>query len=140
VFVGDGPLRKKVQNMIVSKGLADRVFLLGFQPDIEQILPALDVFLLTSRYEGLPRAVLQSLACRVAVVSTSVDGISEVVSPGKNGYLSARHDVDSLSKHILTLLDKPIRVKTDLTEFSLKKMLTDLDVLYTELLEKKKNF
>jgi len=145
VFVGDGPKHKKIETLIRKKGLQDSITLLGFRNDIDRILSTFSVFLLTSRYEGLPRVVLLARATRVPVVSTDVNGVSEAIIEGVHGYLAPVHDVETLARQVLFLLDNPKKANQigkngprGLKEFSLKKMLADLEALYEELIKKKK--
>jgi len=86
-IAGDGPERKAVEARIAAAGLAEHVKLLGWRRDATDLLHAMDLFLLTSRFEGLPRAVLQAMAAGVAVVATEVDGTPEVVREGETGVL-----------------------------------------------------
>ncbi len=141
VLVGDGPLMKQTEEMILSMGLQQNVLLLGSRKDVVEILPAFDAFLITSRTEGLPRALLESLAVGVPVVSTDVGGIHELIGNGRNGYLSEEGDIDSLVADLRLILDDPgntaemmSHVDEDLEPFSAKKMIDDLYYLYTKLM------
>ncbi len=139
VLVGDGPLRKQTENLISSMKLRDNFLLLGSRNDVVDILPAFDAFLITSRTEGLPRALLESLASGVPVVSTNVGGVHELVGDGRNGFLSDEGDIDSLVSNVNRILDFPEKtmmmshVDIDLEPFSAKKMVDDLYSLYTKL-------
>ncbi|MCK4806200.1 MAG: glycosyltransferase, partial [Candidatus Aegiribacteria sp.] len=140
VLVGDGPLRKQTEDLIASMRLGDNIVLLGSRKDVVNILPAFDAFLITSRTEGLPRALLESLAAGVPVVSTNVGGIHELIREGRNGFLSDEGDIDSLVSNVNRILDFPDRTKEmmnqvdrDIEPFSAKKMVYDLYSLYTKL-------
>ncbi len=146
ILVGDGPLREQTENLIDSMGLNDNIILLGSRKDVASILPAFDVFLITSRTEGLPRALLESLAAGIPVVSTDVGGIHELIGDGRNGFLSDEGDIDSLAADINRILDNPDSTKKmlahadeDLEPFSAKKMVNDLYSLYTQLLSPSMN-
>ena len=73
--------------VIAELGLEEVVHLLGWRRDVVELLHAMDVFLLTSLFEGLPRAVLQAMAAGTAVVATAVDGTPEVVRDRETGLL-----------------------------------------------------
>jgi glycosyltransferase involved in cell wall biosynthesis len=107
VIVGDGPLRGEVERAIVDRGLAGRIVLTGIRGDIDKLLPLFDVFLATSRWDGLPRTILQAMAARVPVVSTHVEGVGEVITDGTSGMLCDVGDADALSRGVLDLLDDP---------------------------------
>ena len=82
VWVGDGPLRATVERDIRDRGLGERIVLLGHRRDVPELLPAFDVFALSSLYEGVPCAVVEAMRCGVPVVATAVNGVHEVVVPG----------------------------------------------------------
>jgi glycosyltransferase involved in cell wall biosynthesis len=74
-------------------------------------MKCLDVFLLTSGWEGLPRVYLEALSCGVPVVGTRVDGAAEVVIDGVNGFLKEPGDVEGLADRVLWLLNHPEEAK-----------------------------
>jgi len=107
VLVGDGILRGEVVSSISKLGLKGRVILTGWRQDIPAILSCLDVFVLTSLWEGLPIVVLEALAAGVPVLATDTGGIREIVSEGVNGYLVKPHDIDGMQKRLRELLSRP---------------------------------
>ncbi len=146
ILVGDGPLRKQTEYLIDSMGLRDNIILLGSRNDVADILPAFDVFLITSRTEGLPRALLESLAAGVPVVSTNVGGIHELIDNGRNGFLSDEGDIDSLAADVNRILDFPGWTKEimasadeDIEPFSARVMVSDLYSLYSRLVSPSMN-
>ena len=105
VIAGDGPLRKQVEDLADELGIADRFHLPGWWRDVPALLAATDVAVLTSRHEGLPRAVVEALAAGVPVVATAVDGTPEVVHDGVNGMLAPAGDIERLAAGVCTLLE-----------------------------------
>jgi glycosyltransferase involved in cell wall biosynthesis len=105
VLVGDGELRQAIEHEIRRLGLTRSVTLTGWRRDVPEIMKCLDLFLLTSRWEGLPRVYLEALSCGVPVVGTCVDGAEEVVKEGVNGFLKAPGDVDGLADRVFWMLD-----------------------------------
>ena len=87
LFVGDGPQHDVCQKRVESLGLSDKVIFAGQRKDIANILSALDLFLLTSIYEGLPLSVLEAMSVGVPVVATQVSGTPEVVLHERTGLL-----------------------------------------------------
>ena len=81
VIAGDGPARAALEEQIGRLGLAGRVHLLGFRPDVPDVLAALDVFVLTSDFEGMSNAMLEAMSMGVPVVSTPVSGAAEALLP-----------------------------------------------------------
>jgi glycosyltransferase involved in cell wall biosynthesis len=111
VLVGDGELRQAVEDEIRRLGLAQRITLTGWRRDVPEIMKCLDVFLLTSAWEGLPRVYLEALSCGVPAVGTRVDGAAEVVIDGVNGFLKEPGDVEGLADRVLWLLNHPEAAK-----------------------------
>ncbi len=103
--IGEGPLRREIAAYVRRKGLADRVVLTGFRPDLASILPELDVFLFTSKEEGLGSSILDAYACRVPVVATAAGGVPEVVSDGETGLLAPIRDAAALAGRVRRLLE-----------------------------------
>ncbi|RMG58025.1 MAG: glycosyltransferase family 1 protein [Deltaproteobacteria bacterium] len=87
VLVGDGELRPAIAAEIVRLGLGDSFHLTGWVEEVEHVMAAFDVLVLTSLWEGLPRVIPQALALGIPVVVTNVDGNPEVVEEGKTGYV-----------------------------------------------------
>jgi glycosyltransferase involved in cell wall biosynthesis len=129
--------------LIAERGLGDVVQLLGWRQDVPELLQAMDVFLLTSVFEGLPRSVLQAMAAGVPIVATAVDGTPEVVRDGETGLLVPPGQPDRAADRVLEIVSRPElrarciegarRVLT--SEFDIRRMVRDLDRLYVELLE-----
>ncbi len=104
LLIGDGELRAKTEALISRYGLNDRFILTGWRRDIPRLLSAIDVFALTSLWEGMPISVLEAMASGVVVVATDTGGIREIVYEGKTGFLVSPHDMDKMSEKIVMLL------------------------------------
>jgi glycosyltransferase involved in cell wall biosynthesis len=107
LLVGDGELRGAVEAEVARVGLAGSFKLTGWRRDIPAIMRCLDIFVLTSLWEGLPRVYLEALASGVPVVGTRVDGVAEIIKEGVNGYLLAPGDVNGLADRVVSLLANP---------------------------------
>ena len=107
VMVGDGPLREPAERLARELGVADRMVFSGWWDDVPGLLAATTVSVLTSRHEGLPCSVVESLAAGVPVVATAVDGTVEVVRSGDNGLLTPAGDIAGLAQSIEQLLADP---------------------------------
>jgi glycosyltransferase involved in cell wall biosynthesis len=108
-IAGDGPLRSEVERIAREGGIADRLKVLGWRRDVPDLLAAADVLVLTSRFEGLPIAVLRGMAAGLPVVATAVDGTPEAVADGESGLLLAPGDVRALSESLVSLGRDPAR-------------------------------
>ena len=105
VIVGDGPDRTTVENEVRRLGLESVVQLAGERNDVPELLAASDVFVLSSRSEGLPLSILEAMAAGLPVVATNVGGVSELVLDGQTGILVPPGDPRSLAGAIGRLLD-----------------------------------
>ena len=141
MVIGDGPLRGQVEERVRTLGIGDRVRLLGWRDDVGDLLQAMDVFLLTSRFEGLPRSVLQAMAAGVPVVATAVDGTPEVVLDGETGLLVPPAEPEAAAHAVLrvgtdaALADRLREAASRLmtAEFDLDRMVRDLEAEYIDL-------
>ena len=107
VWIGDGDLRAKTERLIERKGLGSRFHLLGDRSDVPKLLPAFDVFAMSSLYEGLPCAVVEAMSCGVPVVATAVASVPEIVVSGKTGLLARPGDPRSLARALDFVLSHP---------------------------------
>jgi glycosyltransferase involved in cell wall biosynthesis len=87
LIVGDGDLRNELEAQANRLGVAPRVVFAGHRSDIPDVLAALDVFCISSLYEGTPLALFEAMAAGRAIVSTSVDGCREVLEEGVTGLM-----------------------------------------------------
>jgi glycosyltransferase involved in cell wall biosynthesis len=112
ILAGDGILRKRVERLIAGSHLEGKVILTGWRRDIRRVLSALDVFVLTSLWEGLPVTVLEAMAAAKVVIATDTGGVREAVENGRTGFLIQPHDVEGLAKKLVSLLmEDELRVK-----------------------------
>ena len=107
VWIGDGPQRAEMDALIRRRGLAARVHLVGERADVPDLLPALDVFVMTSLYEGLPCAIVEAMRCGLPVVATAVNGVPELVVPGQTGLLVPAGRPHDVGAAVRQLLDNP---------------------------------
>ncbi len=107
LLVGGGPLENEVRASVSALGLSDRVRTPGFRPDGRRLMSAMDVFLMTSQFEGLPIALLEAMSLGKPVVSTRVGGIPEVLVDGEAGLLAPVGAIDELSNCVERLLGDP---------------------------------
>lgn len=143
VVVGDGPQRAALETLAARLGLSARVHWAGFQQDAVRLLPAFDLFVQPSVYEGLPTTVMEAMAAGLPVVATAVGGTPEVVVDGVTGRLVPPRDPAALAAAIHALLHDPDRRRTMgqagrervAQHFSVEQMVRRTERLYDELLE-----
>lgn len=106
-FVGEGPRRSALEVLTRALGLGDRVQFLGERRDVAAVLAEHDLFVLPSRSEAFPNALIEAMASALPVVATDVGGIPEVVRPGVNGRLVPPDDSGALADAVVALMDDP---------------------------------
>jgi glycosyltransferase involved in cell wall biosynthesis len=103
IIAGTGPDEQLIRDQILQAGLQDTVFLLGFRKDVERLMQSLDLFLITSKTEGLGTIVLEALAAGVPVVATRAGGIPEMIIDGETGLLAPIGDDNTLAQSVLRI-------------------------------------
>jgi len=141
LIAGDGELRAELQDYARQLGIAERTRFLGWRRDLATIYAATDVFLLTSRNEGTPVALIESLAAGVPGVSTDVGGVGDVVDSDAIGLLAPFGDAPGLARHVQTLLADPARRRAmgargraAMARYHVDRLLDDTDALYHEVI------
>ncbi|MEW5975371.1 MAG: glycosyltransferase [Acidobacteriota bacterium] len=107
LFVGDGPERVRIQERISRMGLDSFAFFTGEREDVVDLLSAMDVFLLTSIFEGLPLSVLEAMSVGLPVIATRVSGTPEAVLHNLTGLLIPPGDSPAVQEALIQLLEDP---------------------------------
>lgn len=111
LIVGDGAERYNLEQLADQLGLGGHVRFLGARSDVPDILQCLDVFVLSSKEEGLPLCILEAMAAGLPVVATNVGGIPSVVRSDDNGVVVSPEDSRAMANALLSLFsDKEKRV------------------------------
>jgi len=140
VWVGDGPERSALQQEVADRGI-DNVTFAGARNDVPSYLRSADVFLSTSRWEGLPYTLIEASAEGLPIVATNVVGNDEAVVPGETGWLFAPNDPDEAIRRIAQIVGDPAHREhlasggraLVSTTFSLERSLGELAALYRQL-------
>lgn len=138
IIVGDGPRRPTIEALIDELGLRSSVDMLGFRSDVADLLAGADVFLMSSRYEGISIALLEAMRAGLPSVATNVGGIPETVLPELTGVLVESGDTEGFAHAMSTLAASPERRREwgaaaqalQQKEFSLEAMLARYAALY----------
>jgi glycosyltransferase involved in cell wall biosynthesis len=143
VLVGDGELREAVQDRARALGLDARLRLLGWRRDVPRLMADLDVLVLTSLWEGLPRVLPEAIAAGVPIVATGVDGTNDILMDGETGWVCRPSDLECLAGRVTRLLAAPEegrrmadRARRVLPEFDIDDMVRAQEALYADLLRR----
>lgn len=142
VLVGDGPLRHELEAQAAGRIPSGRLRFAGVVSQPSEWLACMDVFLLTSDYEGLPVALLEAMSMGCVPVASAVGGIPDVVRNGENGFLIDPSNMESVTAIIRNLAADPLlrrrlgdaaRAEV-LRSYSVNRMVEQLEELYTGVL------
>ena len=146
VIAGTGPLLGNLSFLSARLSLSGRVRFLGFEPDVRRWFQAADGFVLASRWEGLPMALLEAAACELPSVATDVPGVHEVIDDGETGLLVPAMEISALAWAMNSIMQASpeerraigARARQSVAlQFSLTTALDRWEDLYSYLLRKK---
>jgi glycosyltransferase involved in cell wall biosynthesis len=108
IIIGEGPLRNELEALIIDLKVEDDVALPGFVTNPYVYFSHADLFVLSSRYEGLPNALIEAMACGTPVVATDChSGPREILVDGQYGSLVPVDDIAALAEAMVTTLTTP---------------------------------
>ena len=143
VLVGEGSLRNQLEIQVENQGLSEKFLLPGFVNNIEEFLSGVDIFTMSSLFEGLCYAVVEAAAMSVPVVATAVGGMRYSVADNETGFLVEPRNPEKLAEKINFLLDNP-DIAQQMGEkgrtrfiklFTLERMISETEALYCRLLQ-----
>ena len=138
IIVGDGPLKEEIVAHRKHLGLDHKVFMPGLQSEVRPWLSAMDIYLMTSVFEGLPIALLEAMSMECAICTTDAGGIKEVIRIDVDGMMVKVDEWDTLPDIINTLAKYPAKLqqlKTNarnraMEKFSITTMTRSLEEVY----------
>lgn len=145
IIVGDGPLKEELLAKRKALGIEARLHMPGLKTNVKPYFSGMDIYMMSSIFEGLPIALLEAMSCGCAVISTRAGGVGEVVEDGKSGLLCEIDEYSKLADYGVQLLQNQsqrstlaasgrARVQAD---FSINKMAKQLEELYLFLKEER---
>ena len=141
IFTGEGPLKQTAENLAKNLSIEKQVLFPGWRNDPLELLAISDVYASVSLREGLPMSLLEAMAMRVPAVCYNVDGISEIVTDNKTGFLVPANDINLFAEKIKVLLrHASLRERfeaaidhRDFSEFTVSTMVKKQERLYRSL-------
>lgn len=141
IIIGDGILKEHIVAKRNALGLEQRVLMPGLQTDTIPYFSMIDIYMMTSVFEGLPIALLEAMSMECAIITTDAGGIKEVIEDGKDGLMVDVDDWKSLVSKAEELFRRPdfrqslsAHAREKVTkQFSMLRMVRELEVLYQQL-------
>lgn len=106
-LIGQGHLKTDIQNIIRTKNLDDLIEIVEYSNDMPAFYQGIDVGMLTSFAEGIPRALIEPMACGKPVICTDVKGSREAIIDGKTGFKTSLDSPETLAEHMLRFIQHP---------------------------------
>lgn len=109
LLVGDGHLQDDLQSMANRMDIKDRVVFTGFRSDIAPLLISMDMFIMTSLWEGLSRSLAEAMYASLPIIATDVGGTSDAIRNNETGWLIPPDDVQSATVALLEVIRNPVK-------------------------------
>lgn len=144
LIIGNGPEYKRLVKKTKKMNLDKNIIFTGYRTDIADVFSILDVKVLTSLWEGLPRVLVQAAAVAKPIVTFDVDGAWEIVEEDKNGFIVPMRDIEAMTNKLKLLIEDK-RLRERMGEFSQEKvsnawtienMVKETDKVYKNLIDK----
>ena len=117
LIAGYGRLEAQLREYARSSGVEDRIVFMGFVDDMKSFLDSIDIFVLTSLWEGFGYVIVEAMANRRPVVAFNVSSNPEIIEDGKNGYLIPPYDIGLLSDRVVQLIENK-RLRKQLGDYA----------------------
>ncbi|MEL7459290.1 MAG: glycosyltransferase, partial [Pseudomonadota bacterium] len=137
IIVGEGPLREQLEALIVQLGIQASVDLVGFHHNPYAFMSATDIYVSSSRYEGLPNTLIEAISLGKRVVATACKGgTAEILKYGKYGRLVPVSSPDVMARSIADSLMSPNPAEPDATkDFDFEAQMSKYFALFQQMLE-----
>ena len=139
-LIGEGPLREALEAQARQLGLGARFVFVGFVRDVANVLSGFDLSVFPSLWEGTPLTVFEALAAGKPIVATDADGLSEVLTDGRDARIVARRSAPALADAIVALMDDPTErsklasaARTTAQRYDINAFVERMEQLYVQL-------
>jgi glycosyltransferase involved in cell wall biosynthesis len=145
LIIGEGDKRKYLENYVKKLNLRDKVIFTGYSENVEELMALMDIFVLTSLREGLPRVLVQAAAVGMPSVAFNVDGVSEIIKDNYNGFLVELGDLEQAENRIMRYMNNKELVLLHgrngrefiEDKWSIKGMVDRIEKIYQDLVREK---
>lgn len=145
LIIGEGEERGNLENYVNEANLEKKVIFTGYRENVEELMAVMDIFVLASLREGLPRVLVQAAAVGMPSVAFNVDGVPEIIKDNYNGFLVKVKDVEQLENRIVKYMNNKELVflhgrngrELIKGKWSIEDMVEKIDKIYVNLVREK---
>lgn len=105
MFIGSGSLEETVKEYAIEKNIQDNIIFTGWVNRVEEYIPALDIAILPSKWEGFGLAIIEYMACKKPIIASKTGGIENIINDNENGFLITPGDYKKLSEYIIKYIN-----------------------------------
>jgi L-malate glycosyltransferase len=142
IIVGAGPLEEEIRTELKNLKLENNVFLPGLKTDVKPFYSVMDIFMMSSSFEGLPIALLEAMSMECAIIATDAGGIKEVIRDKQDGMICSVDEWKELAEMCQVLIDDPKKLcdykkasrERVMASFSLIQMVDSLEEIYNSVI------
>jgi len=145
LIIGDGNYKEELFEIVKEFGIGKDVIFLGFKKNIAEMMALMDIFVLTSLREGLPKVLVEAAAAGIPSVAFNIDGVSEIIKDGYSGFLVRPKNIEDLTDKIMRYIDDKelimlhgkkgkVFVKD---KWSIEEMIQKTEKIYQDLIKRK---
>lgn len=134
--IGDGTLKESLEKQIILRNLQNNIFMLGYRLDVNKLINISDIGILLSRREGLPRNIMEFMACGRKVIATDIRGCRDLICDETIGTLVNVDDYESTAKAIekyYILNDKSFEVSKEIRKYDIESINSELLKIYEDV-------
>lgn len=133
LICGVGPEKENLKRLAEEKGMANKVHFLGFRTDVKELMKISDIFLFTTLQEGMPRSMMEAMACGLPCVASKIRGNVDLLEEGKGGYLRVVNDVTGFSECLKKLANDDL-LRKEMSEHNLESIkMYDVKIVKEEI-------
>ena len=141
LICGVGPEENNLKKLANKKGISNRVHFLGYRTDVKELMKTSDIFLFTTLQEGLPRSMMEAMACGLPCVASRIRGNVDLIEHGKGGFLCESQNYREFSNALKKLATDPdLRNKMScenlkvIKEYDVQKVKIEIKQIYSDIL------
>ena len=134
--IGDGTLKESLEKQIILRNLQNNIFMLGYRLDVNKLINISDIGILLSRREGLPRNIMEFMACGRKVIATDIRGCRDLICDETIGTLVNVDDYESTAKAIekyYILNDKSFEISKEIRKYDIESINSELLKIYEDV-------